>query len=117
METLASLFRFRDPLLAFVAIAVFLLAFVMAVVPLDHVEKAGFMLASGFGVGYFVSGAKALRGGFSSLGLLMAILGVILFMSAWLATSPTVLAASVLEDQVPTIIGAGLGFFAKIEEG
>ena len=117
METLASLFKFRDPLLAFVAVTIFVLAFVMALVPIDHIEKAGFALASGFGAGYFVSGAKALRSGYSSLGLLMAMLGVSLFMAAWLATPSSVLATSTLEDQVPTIIGTGLGFFSKIEEG
>ena len=97
----------------------FVLAFVMASLPSSH-SLADSRWPADSGRAHLCQRCpqlKALRSGYSSLGLLMAMLGVSLFMAAWLATPSSVLATSTLEDQVPTIIGTGLGFFSKIEEG
>ena len=108
-----GLFQFKDKYIAAIALALFLMPFVIVLSPYAYMEKAGFMLAMGFGVGYFVQGARVFYD-FSALAVWMAIGGVVLVVSAWYFTPPSVLAASVLEDQVPAIVGGAMSFFGQI---
>ena len=112
-----TMFTFRNPDMAWIVVAVFVLGMVVALVPVAYVEKPGFMLASGLGVLFFVGGVKALSGEFSRLAVLLTFFGVALIGSAWLATPPSALAESALTEQVPSIIGAIGGYFSKIEKG
>ena len=108
-----DLIHFKDKFIAVIAFVLFLLPFIIVLSPLEHMEKAGFMLAMGFGVGYFVQGARIFYD-FSALAVWMALGGVVLIVSAWYFTPASVLAASALEDQVPVIVGGAMSFFGQI---
>lgn len=109
--------RFQRPGLAKILVVLAAMALVFGLVPLGHIEKFGFALCMGMGTGYLMSGAKALLAEHSNLAVLVAILGVSMILVGGLATPPSVLAASALEDFAPVIIGGALGYFSRIEEG
>ena len=117
MGILKTVFQFKRPRLAWIAVMVFFFVMAMVFIPKDSVEKFGFMLAFGFGAGFLVHGAKAMMTEFSNLAVWMAALGLGMIAAGVLGTPNWVFAASALEEEATLIIGAGLGFFAKIEEG
>ena len=114
---LAPLFAFSNPRRAWIAAIIFGFVIVMVLAPVDHVEKFGFTLAMGFGIGYLGVGGKALMSKFSNLAVVMCACGVAMLGSAALETPPSFLVASTLDDHAALIIGAGMTFFSSIEEG
>ena len=111
-----TIFAFNRPRLAITAVALTVFALIVAIHPHTDVEKFGYMIAMGFGVGFLVTGAKAMVAEFANLSVLLVILGVAMILAAIFGTPATVFAASALEEEAVVIIGAGLGLFSKLEE-
>ena len=114
---LKALLRFKRPRLAIVACMLAAFAITMALYPDAGVEKFGYMMAMGFGVGFMVAGTKAIMAEFGNLAVLLAGLGIAMVISGIFGTPDSVFAASALEEEATVILGAGLGFFSKLEEG
>ena len=110
-------FKFKRPRLAWVALSVAIFAILLAVWPEPGIEKFGYQIALGFGSGFLVYGAKAMAADYSNLGVLMAILGLGMLTASVLGTPSSIFMTSALEEEASLIIGSGLGFFAKIDEG
>ena len=118
LEAMAhAFFVYRQPKLA--AAAVITLAFVMlvALAPMDYVDKFGFGIASGFGVYFIMTAGKALKNAHGNLGVLMLASGFAMVAMAVFFTDQKTLAASALEDLVPLIIGAVGSVFTAVEDG
>ena len=114
---MGTLFTFKRPRLAWTALAIAVFSIFLAFYPEPSIEKFGYMLAMGFGSGFLVHGAKAMAADFSNLGLLLAILGLTMLIASVLGTPSAIFTANMLEEEATLIIGSGLGFFAKIDEG
>ena len=97
-----------------VGITVFVL--LMAAVPVDYIEKFGFHLGLGVGVGFLAAGTKALRNKYRNLGVLLVYCGLTMLAVAGLATPQSVLAASALDDFSATLVGALVGVVASVED-
>ena len=97
-----------------VGITVFVL--LMAAVPVDYIEKFGFHLGLGVGVGFLAAGTKALRNKYRNLGVLLVYCGLAMLAVAGLATPQSVLAASALDDFSATLVGALVGVVASAED-
>ena len=110
-------FTFRRPDMAIIVGMIFLAVIITVIAPWAHIEKAGFLLATGIGTGFLVNAGKALLAEASRLAVLMVGFGLIMVVCAWTLTPTEVLSASIIEDQVPSVVGAVLGLLAKIEEG
>ena len=117
MGPIRKLFAFKKPRLAIIALVLTAFSLSLAIYPMDSIEKFGYLIAMGFGVGFLVAGAKSMMAEFGNLAVLMAVLGVAQVLAAVFATPDSVFAASALEEEAAIILGAGLGFFSKVEEG
>ena len=114
---LRNLVRFRNPRFAVIAMVIFSFALTVALLPHAPIEKFGYMMAMGFGVGMVVSGVKAMGAQFGNLSVLLAILGFNLILAAVVFTPSSVFAAAAYEQEATVIIGAGLGYFSNFEGG
>ena len=112
-----SLFQFRRPDMAVIITIIAVAVITVVVAPWAHIEKAGYLLASGVGTGYLTNASKALLVEASRLAVLMVFFGLLMVVCAWTLTPQEVLAGSIIEDEVPYVVGAILGLLAKIEEG
>lgn len=109
--------QFRRPDMAIIVGLIAVAVLVVVCAPWAHIEKAGFLLATGIGTGYLVNAGKALLAEASRLAVLMVACGLTMIVCAWTLTPTEVLAASIIEDQVPAVVGAVLGLLARVEEG
>ena len=107
---------FKQPRLAIIAVMLAVFAISTAVYPDAGVEKFGYMMAMGLGVGFLIAGGKAMMAEFGNISVLLAGLGIVMVLAAIFGTPYSVFAASALEEEATVILGAALGFFSKLEE-
>ena len=113
-----SLFTFQDPRLAWMAFGAALFGILLAVDNTPAIQKLGFTLPMGLGVGYLAISAKAFLGGrYSNLGLLMGWSGLALVYLAVKYTPDYVFAQSTLDDYGIVLVAAIIGLFSKVEDG
>ena len=110
-----SILIFQKPRLAVAAIVLLIFVLAVAAPPVAHLEKYGFLLASGLGVYTLFLAGKAMKRDYGNLAILLFVSGLIMLLASILATPAHVLAASALEDLVPATIGAITGIFSGID--
>ena len=106
---------FQQPEYAWLACGSLLFVAAMALLPIAHIEKFGFLLAMGAGVYHLSVTVKAVAAGQKNLAVLLAYAALTMLAMGALGTPKEVLAASALEDFAPAIVG-GMGFFNKIDQ-
>lgn len=112
------LFAFKDPRMALMALGAAVFALLLAMDTTPAVEKLGFTLGMGLGIGYIAVAAKAFLGGrYSNLGLLMGVLGLLMVYVSITNTPYVVFASSALDDYAILLVAAIIGLFSKVEEG
>lgn len=111
-----TMFNFRRPRLALAAMMALAFVAVACLWQADHIEKFGFLLGSGLGIYFIVTGGKAIRNQFGNLAVLMFFSGLMMLAFAIFATPAAVFIASSLEDLVPAIVGAIGGMFTTVED-
>lgn len=112
-----SFFVYRSPTLAIAALAALVLVLIINILPMDHVDKFGFLLAMGLAVYFLVVAGKAGKRNHSqNLAGLLFVVALAMILIGVVFTSKEVLAASALEDLTNPIIGGIGGFFSGVEE-
>ena len=112
---------FQQPEYAWLACGSLLFVAVMALLPIAHIEKFGFLLAMGAGVYHLGVTVKAVASGQKNLAVLMfaSILGM--FLGAIWFVDPVVFKGFALEEAAQIVGGAivvGVGeFLARAENG
>ena len=116
LKTFIPVFVYKRPELAMAAVGIAAFVVLMAAVPVDFIEKFGFHLGLGVGVGFLAAGTKALRNRYRNLGVLIVYCALAMIAVAGLATPVEVLAASALDDFSATLVGALVGVVASVED-
>ena len=116
LKPLIPVFVYKRPELAMAAVGIAVFVVLMAAVPVDFIEKFGFHLGLGVGVGFLAAGTKALRNRYRNLGVLIVYCALAMIAVAGLATPQAVLAASALDDFSATLVGALVGVVASVED-
>ena len=116
LKPFIPVFVYKRPELAMSAVGITVFVLLMAAVPVDYIEKFGFHLGLGVGVGFLAAGTKALRNKYRNLGVLLVYCGLTMLAVAGLATPQSVLAASALDDFSATLVGALVGVVASVED-
>ena len=80
------IFVYKRPELAMSAVGITAFVLLMAAVPVDFIEKFGFHLGLGVGVGFLAAGTKALRNKYRNLGVLIVYCALAMIAVAGLAT-------------------------------
>ena len=111
------LFQFRKPKMALIILGITAMGLTLAIYPADYIEKFGFSVAIGLGVGFLANGVKALVAEYGNLAVLVVYCGIVLVLSAALGTPKAVLATNGLEDYASVIVATCLGYFMNLEEG
>ena len=111
-----AVFVYKKPKLALAAVMSLVFVLVIAAASFDHIEKFGFLVATGLGVYFIVTAGKAIRNEFGNLGVLLLFCGLAMLTAGLFATPATVLASSSVEDLVPSIVGALGGVFTSVED-
>ena len=110
-----AILTFKRPRLAVAAVFVAVFVVGVAVYGDTHLEKFGFLVASGTGILFLVTAGKAMIHAYANLAIVILVCGLAMLSAAILGTDAGVLAASSLEDLVPSIIGALGGLFTSID--
>ena len=106
---------FQKPRLAMAVVVLLVFVLAVAAPPVAHLEKYGFLLASGLGVYTLFLAGKAMKKDYGNLAILLFVSGLMMLLAAIFATPANVLAASALEDMVPATIGAITGIFTSMD--
>ena len=111
-----KLLQFRRPRLALVAAV--LLVFVACVTLYDasHVDKFGYLVASGLGIYLITVAGKSIRNAYGNLAVWLATCGLGMLLLGIFFTEGLVFSSNSLEDLVPPLIGAVGGLFTGVEE-
>ena len=80
VDILKQLFNFHSPRLAMIAVIGLIFVSIIAIVPIDAVEKMGFMLAFGAGIYYLSIASKAINNSFGNLAVLMTFSGCVMIL-------------------------------------
>ena len=116
LRPIIPVFVYKRPELAMSAVGIAAFVLLMAAIPFDYIEKFGFHLGLGVGVGFLAAGTKALRNKYRNLGVLLVYCALAMIAVAGLATPQSVLAASALDDFSSTLVGALVGVVASVED-
>ena len=111
-----AFFIYRRPDLAIAAVAALLFVVLLNIIPLDHLDKPSWLLASGLGIYFLGVAAKAVMNSYRNLAVLMFTIALTMVFMGVVLTSKETLAASALEDIVPLIVGGVGSFFTDVEE-
>lgn len=115
-EIIHSLMVYNQPKLAIAAVASLLFVAAIALPPIAHIEKAGFLLGTSAGLYFVLTGGKAMRNQFGNLAILFFITGLTMIAMGILATPVAAVTGNNVEDMIPHIV-AGIGtIFSNIED-
>ena len=106
----------QQPRLVVIAGMIFTFTMLMVIYPVEHVEKFGWILGTGFGLGFVGTATKALMSQRGSLALHLAVMGLVMLGAAVFGTPKWVFAASALENTAGLIIAGGMAAFTDVGE-
>ena len=111
-----AVFKFKRGDYAYGVAVSLLFVALMAGIPIEHLEKFGFLIGTALGVFFLLTSGKAARQGNRNLGMFMFTAGLMMVVMALALTPKAVIAASAVDDMAPHVIAAIASYFAGIEE-
>lgn len=111
-----ALFGFKNGPLAMIIFVMFAAVSLLVLIPHGGVEKLGFTLAMGLGVGYLTNAMKAMQAQAYRISVWMVVMGLTLILAGIFFTPESTFTGTVLDDFGALILGAMLGLTAKVEE-